>query len=1641
MALIAGQTLQQRYQIVALLGQGGMGAVYRAWDMRLNIPVAVKELVPQPGLEIRILERLQRQFIQEAQVLARLRHPHLVNVTDYFEEAGNAYLVMEFVAGETLADHIAQQGALPESQVLAWAEQLLDALAYCHRQQILHRDLKPANVVITPEGQAILVDFGLIKLWNPDAPVTHTPIRGVGTPQYAPPEQYDPSTGHTDARSDLYGLGATLYHALTGQMPPTATLRIVNPQALKRLRELNPVISEQTEQAVLRALEPQPDRRHQNAQEMAAALGCNLSPVTPTPLESPPTFRELDQSPGAVEEQEQGRPVFIQGPRDRRRLPEQEIKIPPPDPVPQEPQTQMTSFLLPAVLTIVGLIVMIVASSSSGGGSSMWISVAISVPMMLGSYLVSFLNYRAGKRKHAEKKKERVEKYNTMLEQQKAQLAHLQEQSREVWEHNYPAFPECLRLVKDLDQHRMWARSPQDDDFLDLRLGLGEVPLEIEVQYPERNPLHPDTLIELAHELAAQFKTIPNAPITLPLGKAHIAGISGPREAVLNAARTLAIQIATHHSPHEVKIVAIYPTQEANHWAWLRWLPHVWSSDYERRYLAEDAAGARRLLEMLHEEFKKRKLKLEEQGDYLLQRPSPVWVFFLAAPQFLEGLPILPFLIRDGQDLGTYSIFLAHRSAGLPRQCQVMVRLEGATPLVTHDMAGSSAIPYQPDNLPLEDAETFSRTIAPIRMHRSDQTEEIPDLVTLFDLLGIRRVEELKVLEHWQKNNPYDHMSVPLGKISGGKTQYLDFHEPRNTSEPNARYGHGPNALIAGAVGAGKGEFLYALITSLATHFHPDYVNFVLFDFKAPGLVNDLTKSIPHVVSTVSNLDLTSQVVRAVKALESELQRRGALFASLGGVWHIDEYNKQKPDVPLPYLFVIADEFPELLDRVPQAKDLFARIARLGRGLGLRLILAAQKPAGVVGPQIDANTMLRLCLRVARPEDSREVIKRPDAAGITKAGRGYLRLGEDVVYELFQSAWSNAPYIPDANVSKEMVSISRVHLDGEREALQAQEQSRKGKKKQFEVWVDYIQQEAEKAGIRPSGQVWLAPLPESLESEASQTLDTLWVSGTHWLSPAIGLLDDVIQRQQPLLRPDLAQHGHLYLCSGSAEDTRLALRTMLEVLVRDHSPAEIHLYVLDFGSAGLNTYREVPHVGAVIQRDEPRRIKRLFRWLDEQLQSRQKWLLQQGVSSVREYRQSHQNKIGIPAIVLIVDGLGNLKEDLEARDALEQLAKNGPPVDIHLVLVGDTTSSGMYKILDNIMSLRIALQLDSELAYKETLGSYPENLIIPKGIPGRGISKMYDTLLECQIASPLKPTTRSHFIDMLQKKAKLIQTDLPAPIPDLPQIVSLDELLATGVSATTGERWQTYTDDTPLRAPLALDDATLHPIGLDLQRDGPHFLLIGPQGKGKTAALQTWILSLAEFYPDEGVQFVLFDSFKQSLANLQDLPHVRHYAATEEEQKQVLQVLREMFDQRRTAKQRQTRPAIVVVIDDFQLMGSDAIKTALLNHAKQDAFLGFHLILAEASGNTSSYDKLRKQILANTSGAFIGSINLIDDAGVFGLLLPTEERKQQLREGQGYLIQQGKARLVQIAMPGDQDAIRERVERIFRIHQKLHGDT
>ncbi len=300
--LESGVIIQNRYRIVKPLGEGGMGAVYRAWDLRLKVPVALKEMRPQPGLDEEMLEGFRKQFQQEASVLARLIHPNLVRVTDYFEESELVFLVMDFVSGENLADIIEREGAQAEPRVLGWAHQLLAALTYCHTQGVIHRDIKPQNIILKEDGSITLVDFGLVKLWDPNDPQTKTVMRGLGTPEYAPPEQYGASTDHTGPPSDLYSLGATLYHALSGQSPPTATERMAMPDQFIPLSQIAPDVTRRTETVVMKALELSVSSRWQSASEMDAALRESgpLQVGTP-PLPSP--FAEPSGSTAPVQQQ------------------------------------------------------------------------------------------------------------------------------------------------------------------------------------------------------------------------------------------------------------------------------------------------------------------------------------------------------------------------------------------------------------------------------------------------------------------------------------------------------------------------------------------------------------------------------------------------------------------------------------------------------------------------------------------------------------------------------------------------------------------------------------------------------------------------------------------------------------------------------------------------------------------------------------------------------------------------------------------------------------------------------------------------------------------------------------------------------------------------------------------------------------------------------------------------------------------------------------------------------------------------------------------------------------------------------------------------------------------------------------------
>ncbi len=278
------QILANRYRLILLVGQGTMGAVYDAEDLVFNRRVALKRLRYAPEASPKIIEQTRAQFEREAKILATLRHPNLPRVTDYFTFSDQEFLVMDYIEGLSLEEILAlHPGGLDEAAVLGWTDQLLSALEYIHRHGLIHRDVKPANIRVTPEGHVFLVDFGLVKTFDPDSPKTATAVRGLGTPQYAPPEQYDAELGHTEPRSDLYALGATMYHLLTGEPPATVTRRVSSPGSFRTLREIKPSISPEVERIILRAMEVPIAKRFANAGDMRSALQlAHDSSVDPT---------------------------------------------------------------------------------------------------------------------------------------------------------------------------------------------------------------------------------------------------------------------------------------------------------------------------------------------------------------------------------------------------------------------------------------------------------------------------------------------------------------------------------------------------------------------------------------------------------------------------------------------------------------------------------------------------------------------------------------------------------------------------------------------------------------------------------------------------------------------------------------------------------------------------------------------------------------------------------------------------------------------------------------------------------------------------------------------------------------------------------------------------------------------------------------------------------------------------------------------------------------------------------------------------------------------------------------------------------------------------------------------------------------
>jgi len=1323
--------------------------------------------------------------------------------------------------------------------------------------------------------------------------------------------------------------------------------------------------------------------------------------------------------------------LFKRSPRILPDLPSGEVEIVAPSSPPSAVTTSLITILIPIGVTIVGVAFMAMLSDAS--------TAIVMGVIMMGTYVVSIINYQNQRKKFKKETEDRQQKYHRYLTEVHKDLEAMYRQQGDALHQVDPSPHECLaRATRLPPDSRLWERSKKDLDFLSLRIGLGDQPFRVNIKLPRMDPTQdPDPLIQEAYKMGKAFEVVKTVPANFPLLETGAGGLAGQRSLVLNLVRTLVLQIASHHAPSEVKVVAVFPANEREQWEWMRWLPHVWNNDHRQRFLACHSDAAHAMMVSLDSEFRARKRKKEADRD-TKTIPLPRYVLILADPTLAENEPILPLVLREGSELGAYPIFLADRPDDLPQGCRAIAQVGPvASFLIRTDDPGRSE--FEPDQANVDMADRFARALAPIQLQRMVTAVDIPEKVTLLDILGVNRVEGLDVPSRWRKSEPNKSLAVPIGRKAGGELIMLDLHEK----------GHGPNGLGAGTVGSGKSELLQSLVVALAADFHPHELSFVLIDYKGGGMSN-LFEELPHLVGTITNLE-GNLAARALRALHAEMKRRQTLLAD-AGVNNINPYiqkvRRGEVKKPMPHLVIVVDEFAELATQMPDFMNEMVSAARVGRSLGVHLILTTQKPAGVVNEQIWSNSRFRFCLRVERAEDSRDVLRRPDAANLSRPGQAYLQVGNDEIFDQFQSAWSMAPYQPGGFAVRDPHEVLEVSLDGTRQTLRLSPKPTRieAVDTQLEAIISHIRQVSESMSLERLPGPWLPPLPTQLQLSETRPDGgwdgNLWQPNAAWMQPVVGLLDDPERQLQDPLRIDLGKEGHLAIYGAPGTGKTTLLQTLIISLALDHSPEDVNLYLLDFGARILTLFDGLPHVGGVILSDDEDRLGRLLRYLQRQLEIRKELFAKAGVSSLKAYRKTAGESI--PAIVVVIDNYPGFTSALPDDTAIAQLSREGGNLGIHLVLAANSPSQIRIRVSNNI-TMAIALQLADRSDYSQAVGR--TGGLEPAQNPGRGLVKGKPPK-EFQTALPApgdQEADRTKYLQQIITSMSAWLGPRARSIPVPPKVLALTDLL------TPVDKYLELDEKEPFAVPLGLDFEDLDPLSVDLS-SCPNFLITGPIQSGKTTLLQSWLLALVERFPPERLQLYLVDYQQEGLFPFQRLPHTRAYVTHEDLLGEALGEIAYEIQSRRAARDKALKetdtttiirkrvltgfPAIVLAIDDFDLFNSQTqpgIQDRLEQLMRRSRGLGLNVLLAASINDvTSGFSKVMKTVKNAPTGFLLGSTDN-SHLNVFNVRLPVGEAGQMLPAGEGIYAQRGKYQKVKVATPWEGDVpIQEWIESIAK---------
>jgi S-DNA-T family DNA segregation ATPase FtsK/SpoIIIE len=1117
---------------------------------------------------------------------------------------------------------------------------------------------------------------------------------------------------------------------------------------------------------------------------------------------------------------------------------------------------------------------------------------------------------------------------------------------------------------------RMWERRVADPDFCRVRVGTGKQRLATRLVPPPMGPVQRlDPVTETALRRFLQtHSTVPDTPTIIDLREIEAVTVGGNTTHARALLRAMICQLAVLHSPRLVSIAAAVSGRNQAHWDWLKWLPH---NQHPR---AHDRLGSARM----------------------------VYPSLAAARQAFAGLladRALPQLlvVVDNDDVSVTLLRIETRHDGPATGGVVRLR-------VSENELSSDDAPARPDQLSYTAALACAQRLAGYRAGGPDAFGAAPGNASGWqDLVGIGDLASYTPTDRWNGRSPHHRLRVPIGTTATDAPLELDIKEA-------AEKGMGPHGLCIGATGSGKSEFLRTVALGMMARHSPEELNLALIDFKGGATFAGLEPA-PHVAAVITNLsDKAALVARMRDALTGEMNRRQEALRLAGNLDGIAAYDRARRAgarlARLPVLFIIVDEFSELLSQHPDFADVFVAIGRLGRSLGMHLLLASQRLDEGRLRGLESHLSYRVCLKTLSANESRLVLGTSDAYELPGApGAAYLRVGTDELIR-FQTAYVSGPCnakthcpaepldLPDGDKNPTLVRLFTAEPAGPVELADGVGLDVVNQRTVLQTVVERL------SGYGPRAhEVWLPPLG------VAPALDTMLRESMPALTVSIGLVDRPFeQRRTPLIVDLSGAAGNVAVVGAPQSGKSTTLRTLITALAVTQDPSSVQFYCLDFGGGVLASLRGCPHVGSVAGRADPQLARRMVAQLEAIIRSREATFRDHGIESMAQYRQLKARRD--PAcdrfgdVFLIVDGWATVRREFETIEAsITSLAAQGLSFGVHVVMSASRWAEIRPALKDQIgtrIELRLGDPADSEFDRRRAQQ-------VPEGNPGRGLS---DEGLHMVIALPRLDSAGGEFLWDRNNEFTA------PPIPLLPAHVDHHSVV------------ERAGDGRGTDILIGLEESELRSIAIDFAQQ-QHLLVLGDGDCGKTTALRTICRELVRTTTAAQCQLFIVD-FRRSLLDVVDPEsgHLGGYLASADAVGAVIPSLADWLRGRVpmsnvTSMQLRTRswwsgPEIYVLIDDYDLVATDRGNPLmpLLEFLPQAEDLGLHVVMARRSGGAAR--AMFEPLLAG-----------LRDAGCMALLMsgtPDEGlaigsvRQSPMPPGRGTLItRQGDARLVQVA--------------------------